>query len=218
MAHTLKTGPGGVELSGAGLDADAVNTEKAPLFSPGTRGQTQRKATSAHVSRSRDIKALYTKHHATLVKYLRKTYGAGPPEPEEVAHKAFAKLNELEDLSRIRNLPGFLWRTARNVLISEKRALAVREKGAADVEATIYASSSYAFDPERVLLAKEQIAVVERALMGMSERRRQILLMSRIEGLNNAEIGRRLGIARPAVSKHLSLALRDINAALQHKN
>ena len=52
----------------------------------------------------------------------------------------------------------------------------------------------------------------------LPERPRQIFRMSRIEGLNNEEIARRLEITVKTVENHLNIALKRIRHALRNCN
>lgn len=44
----------------------------------------------------------------------------------------------------------------------------------------------------------------------MPEKRRQVFLMSRVEGRSNAEIAQLLGITKKTVENHLNAALREL--------
>ena len=70
-------------------------------------------------------------------------------------------------------------------------------------------------EPERVVLAEEQIAVALGVLESMPKQRRRVFVLVRIEGLTHAQAARRLGISRPAVSKHVALAAAELYAALK---
>ncbi|MEM8572896.1 MAG: sigma factor, partial [Pseudomonadota bacterium] len=68
------------------------------------------------------ISVLYQEYAAELAEGLRKRFGNGPPDPDDVAQEAFQKVLERGDLSTIKNLRAFLWRTARNLILSSKRS------------------------------------------------------------------------------------------------
>ena len=157
---------------------------------------------------------LYARQHRSLVNYLKKTLGGGPPDPEDVAQAAFVKLAERGNLSRIRNLSAFLWRTAQNIVTSDFRAAAVRRARAKDIAEIFVQSAADGLDAERVLMAKDELDVVFAVLKAMPAKRRKILLMSRLEGHSNAEIARRLGLARSTVSEHLARAMLELDAAM----
>ena len=160
------------------------------------------------------IERLYRDYFQRLTDSLQAVYGTGPPEPEDVAQRAFAKLSERGDLSSIANLPGFLWRTARNILISDKRASSVRARRTPDLQEVYFPSSGDVLTPDRVFTAREQVGVVMEALRTMPEKRRRIFILNRLEGLSYTEIARRTGIGRTAVTKHVARATADIDAAL----
>ena len=65
-----------------------------------------------------------------------------------------------------------------------------------------------------VVAAREEVAQVSAALAELPPRPRQILLMSRIEGLSHAEIGSRLGIATKTVENHVGRALAQLTKRL----
>ena len=74
------------------------------------------------------LAALYREHGEQLAAYLRKAFGDGPPDPDDVAQEAFHRLVRQESLDRINNLRAFLWRTARNILLSQKRNIETRSQ------------------------------------------------------------------------------------------
>ena len=160
------------------------------------------------------LKRLYRTQYQQLRNYLRKLLGMGPPDPEDVAQTAFAKLAARKDLDDIDNLSAFLWRTAQNIVMSEHRASAVRNKRAQDVKDIYSPERADGCDPERVLIAETEIETVLAVLKTMPERKRQILMLSRIDGLKNAEIARRLGLSRSTVSEHLARAMLELDQAL----
>jgi RNA polymerase sigma factor (sigma-70 family) len=61
--------------------------------------------------------------------------------------------------------------------------------------------------PEAECLAKDDIRVVEAALRELPPKCRDVLLLSRIEGLSHDEIANRLGVSRSLVEKYAVRAL-----------
>lgn len=160
------------------------------------------------------LAALFAAHSAELSGYLRKTYGDGPPDPEDIAQQAFLQLAKVPNPSSIQNLKAYLWRIARNLTLTEKRNSRTRSKYNFEVRHLYFAAEGTETDPERVLEGQEQLAVISEALKNMPERRRQAFLLHRIENLNLAAVGRQLGITRRAAVKHVMRAVVDIEAAL----
>jgi len=157
------------------------------------------------------LNALYARHWGELCNYVKKQFGAGPPYPEDVAQEAFIKFASLEKCHEIDNPRAYLYRTAHNVLIDEQRRLALR--GAAGSEAKAFALSDDR-TPERVLVGREQLDVLTRALLAMPDVRRRSFLLNRLHGLSCVAIARMTGYSESAVKKHLRLAMIDLEAAL----
>ena len=164
------------------------------------------------------ITSLYEKHLRVLSNALRKRFGNGPPDPDDISQLAFQKLIERRDLPAIRNLEAFLWRTARNLVLKEKRAADIRSKRDYEIEQIFFPSAGDVFDPERVVSAREQISVLNEVLLAMPEKRRRAFVLHRVEGLTVSDTARRLGLSRTAVNKHLARAFAQIDAALKQIN
>ena len=157
---------------------------------------------------------LYRDHWRDLCRYIGATFGKGPPEPEDVAQLAFVRVAAHADFGAIENPKAFLWRTAQNIALSEKRAQAVRRRRADEVKDL--AAQGDDFSPERVLVARQEMAAIVAVLNAMPAKRRRMLVPNRIEGLSFAEIARRTGLSPTAVKKHVARAMIDLDAALAH--
>ncbi|MEM6415923.1 MAG: sigma-70 family RNA polymerase sigma factor [Pseudomonadota bacterium] len=158
---------------------------------------------------------LYRDHIADLKYFLLKEFGAGPPDPEDIAHEAFHKLAQEVDLSRISNHKAFLWRTARNLVLTEKRNTGRRTKFDYEVEQLYFASKGPKSTPEGVLEVSQQLSAVSCAIQEMPPARRKALIWRRIECMKMETIAERLGVSRRAVSKHIERAIVDIETALE---
>src|SRR3982751_272673 len=73
----------------------------------------------ALVRRDNGMEAVYARHWSELCHYIKKHYGAGPPDPEDVAQEAFMKFAAIDDRDAIDNPRAYLFRTAHNVLVDE---------------------------------------------------------------------------------------------------
>jgi RNA polymerase sigma-70 factor (ECF subfamily) len=159
--------------------------------------------------------AIYHKHSAALCRFLRRKYGPGPPEPEDVMHEAFSRLAALPDeaVANIEHPKAFLYRTAENLLNTERRKRAVRSAHAAELNFLEQARSECT--PERVLMARGQLDIAEAVLRKMPEKRRRCFLMHRFDDLSFAEIGRQLGMTPNGAKGHVERAMTEIVAALE---
>ena len=160
------------------------------------------------------VREWYDEYYGPLIGFLRSRFGPGPPEPEDMAQRTFTRLLEQHSLADVRDPRAFLWRVAHNLTVSEQRAASATEQGADRVRARQSLDEGYLLVPERVLEAKQQLQVAVRVIESMPERRKQVFLMVRVDGLSQAEVASRLGISPPAVSKHIGKATADLYDAL----
>ena len=158
-----------------------------------------------------EIQSLYDSYAGQLVATLRKMYGNGPPDPDDVAQQAFQKLIERGDLSTIQNLRAFVWRIARNLVLATKRTAAVRSRYDYEVEQLYFPLKDDVSSPENIIQAREQLAAVNECLLAMPKKRRRALMLHRLEGLSIAEVGRRLGISRSTAAQHVARAAADLD-------
>jgi len=169
----------------------------------------------------RALARLYDEHIEALTRYLRAAFGSGPPDPDDIAQETFVKLAERGELESINNHKAFIWRTARNLMLSSRRKLTTRTKYDFEVQNLLFAAVGSHSSAERVLEVKEQLELINNTLAKMPENRRIAFLMHRIDGLNFSAIGRQMGMSPNGVIKHVGRAMLDIknalDAASEHK-
>ena len=178
------------------------------------------RAPAADSAHNGDIAALYRAHSDNLVAALRKMFGDGPPDPEDVAQQAFIKLMERPDRSDIKDLKAFLWQTARNTFLNSLAEKEARHRHETEFERLCRPSEADPATPAKTLLARRELEAVNEALRRMPDKRRDAFLLHRVEGLPVAAVARRLGIARAPARRHIARAIRDIElylAGLEHK-
>ena len=139
-----------------------------------------------------EVGELYRRHWKEICVYLRRRFGAGPPEPEDIAQAAFLRLSGRGETEDLANPRAFLYRVAHNLAIEEHRREVARRRAEADDETDAETDD---FDPERVSIGRERRRLLETAFATLDPRTRQILIMSRQDGLSSAEIARRLGLS-----------------------
>jgi RNA polymerase sigma factor (sigma-70 family) len=165
----------------------------------------------ALVRRDDGMEVLYARHWSELCHYIKKHYGAGPPDPEDVAQEAFMKFAAIDDREAIDNPRAYLFRTAQNFLVDEHRRLALRRANPGDTEAQ---PGSDDRTPERVLVGQERLEILRCSLRAMPAVRRRSFLLNRLQGLSCAAIARMTGYSESAVKKHIGLALTELEAAV----
>lgn len=160
------------------------------------------------------IRTLYASSFDQLVGYLQARFRSCPHQAKEIAQQAFEQIVTRKGRGPIDNLKAFLWRTAHNIAVSELRSQRVADKYRTEARIMLCSSTDQAQPPEKLLEAREQLKVVREVLRGMPENRRRAFILTRIEGLSFAEAALRLGMSKPAVSKHVARAVTDLYVAL----
>lgn len=152
-----------------------------------------------------ELDAQYRRHWLSIRRYIVRRFGSGPPDPDDAVQAAFERFARLEDRSAINDAEAFLRRSAHNFVLDHYRAEKVRAQHARLEAAPEMGSDD--LDPEHVLSARERFAIIERAIKAMDEKRRDVLIMSRIHGLSSAEIARRLQCSPTLVKMRLAEAV-----------
>ena len=169
------------------------------------------KGTPTLMRRDAGMDVLYARHWSELCHYIKKHFGQGPPDPEDVAQDAFVRFAAIENREAIDNPRAYLFRTAHNALVDEHRRLALHRGNPADIDVR---AASDDRTPERVLVGQERLQTLARSLRAMPAARRRSFLLNRLQGLSCAAIARMTGYSESAVKKHIDVTLRDLEAAL----
>lgn len=160
-----------------------------------------------------DFSALYRATLAPLQRYLARMLG-NRTEAEDLAHDAYRRMYESMRDQEVRRPEAFLYTTARRLALNQikRRQIApVRESGDNVIELAV----AQAPGVERVVMARQEWAALEAAILNLPPGCRQVLLLCKVEGLSHAEVGARLGIAISTVEKQHARALRLLRAAWQ---
>ena len=179
-----------------------------------TRSLPSREPTG-HAEEKSNIATLYRSQARSLTETLRKYFGNGPPDPEDITQLAFQKLIERKDLADVRSLKSFLWRTARNLMLKEKRSANVRSKYDFEIEQLFFTAKHNEMTPERVLSAQAQLQVIDEVLREMPVRRRRCFILHKVEGLPIAEVGEVMGLPKSTAHRDIVRAGMEIDACLQ---
>lgn len=158
---------------------------------------------------------IYRRHWLELCHYLKKTFGAGPPEPEDVAQAAFARFASLDRPTEIQNPRAFLYATARNIVIDHKRAQGRHSAYARDVQREAATHSLDEISPERVLLEKQRLAIVRRTVLAMPARQRRVVVLHRLHNLTYSRIAADMGLSETTIRRLVADAVAQIDEALR---
>jgi RNA polymerase sigma factor (sigma-70 family) len=133
-----------------------------------------------------------------LKRYLKRHIGA--EDAEDVAQEAFTRLYVRE--ADARSPSGYLYQTARNLVIDSKRR--ARRAQAVLVESPpMEMITDYHPSPEEEVDWRQRLAQASALFDRMTPKCRRVFLLRVMEGCTYAEIARRLGMSAVAVEKQL---------------
>lgn len=161
------------------------------------------------------LKHLYERYWSDLCRHIRATFGAGPPDPQDVAQSAFARYLSIDDQQAVENPRAFLYTTARNIALDITRHHKHANRHSLSVAQDEGAHTIDEFSPERIALAQERAAALSKVIESLPKRQRQALLLHRLHDLSYSEIAERIGSSKSDVRRQIVRALETIEAALE---
>lgn len=157
-----------------------------------------------------DERALWLARHVLPHEPALRTWLARRPLPgldvDDIIQETYAKLSTLDDVSAIANVRSYLFTAAYSIMATHLRRSQIVSIGS-------YASlDEFAIldegpDPERTVLARDELRRLAEAIAGMPPRVRQVLILRRIDGLSQREVAAHLGISESTVEKQLASAM-----------
>lgn len=126
-----------------------------------------------------------------LVNYFYRHLAAAEPA-EELAQEVFVKIWTARSYVPRTPFGAWFWRLARNQLIDYLRAQGRRPQASADDEALSRLPEAGS-GPEEALLAAEERRALQAALQALPLRQRNVLILSKFQGLKYQQIAETLG-------------------------
>lgn len=165
--------------------------------------------------RSEALRALFQAHADTVRRRLRKVFGDGPPEPDDLVQVAFEKIAARGGVDDIDNPAAFLFRAAVNHGLNqiERRKTARRhvEATLADLVGPIVEEIT----PETVFSERERLARLQRALSELTPKQKTIVARARLAGETYAQIRTATGWSEADISRQLKAAIAVLQAAVE---
>lgn len=124
---------------------------------------------------------------------------------EDLTQDLFLRLLRRPDLFELRNPDGYIFEAAAN--LARDQARRVKARGGDHLELMAEVLETDGPDAEQTAAARSQLAAVLNAVDQLPPRTRDILMLSRFEGLTHAQIALRMKISTSAVEKHMARAL-----------
>jgi len=137
--------------------------------------------------------------------FLRRAQSA---DSDDLVQEVFLSLQARGEGARIDNVEGYLFRTAANVLGMRRRKAGWRWGSQEDLDEVQDFVDE--LSPERILIGKQALQLVVRALAEMPPRTAQAFFLYRFGQLSQEQVARRMGVSVKAVEKFLRKGLRHL--------
>ncbi|WP_050549234.1 sigma-70 family RNA polymerase sigma factor [Pseudomonas sp. GM33] len=131
-------------------------------------------------------------------------------EAADIAQASVERFLMLPEEQEVRSPAGLLRQIARNMKIdmARHRQRLPMESLESRADADFLPGLSHDFDPERIFLGQERVALLSQAVDSMPARCREAFILSRIDGLAHHEVATGMGISPSMVEKHVALGLK----------
>lgn len=143
--------------------------------------------------------------HAELLRYTRSRVN-DIEVAADLVQEACVRVMRYRGTLGSESLRSMLYRIINNLLADHWRRAQTRF---ADAHVSLDAEPIPALAPlpEDALADEERMAALKRAIMSLPPKRRQILILARLQGKSHSEIARECGITVSTVEKHLARAI-----------
>jgi RNA polymerase sigma factor (sigma-70 family) len=135
-------------------------------------------------------------------------------EVDDLVQEVLLRIQKRKPGPLVENAEGYLFEVAGNVLIDRNRRNRTRRRSD-HCELTEFHHPVDEMSPERVLLARQQMAMAVAALNELPDRTRQVFVLVRFEALSYKLVASRFGISVSAVEKHVIKAMRHLSDRLR---
>ena len=148
----------------------------------------------------------FSEHHRWLLQYLQRQM-RHRADAEDTAAETFCQLLAAKvDLETIEQPRAYLSTIARRLVFDRHRRRRLEQ---AYLERLALLPEELAPSPEDRFLLLEALSAIDRALTDLPLVVKKVFLLSQLDGLGYAEIGRRLEVSERTVGRYMTQALRQ---------
>lgn len=158
------------------------------------------------------LQELFSDHAPGLLNFLTRKY-QNHDLAEDVTQTAFARLSNEKTLSNIKNLRGYLYRMAENLVVDHIRHEKVKERYLESQKHHKQHIETNA--PEEAVEAQRQLGKLQESLERLPENCRTAFIYHRIHGLSYNDIAVKMDVSVSSVEKYMLHALRSCREAVR---
>ena len=154
---------------------------------------------------------LFRRYYSPMVRFCVR-FVADADQSAEIVQDLFVRLwTGREKLVVPDSFESYMLRSVRNAAITYIN----RERAHAETHQRLYTDESDANDPSEALQSNNLESSYRKVLATMPEKRREVFLASRYDGLKYAEIATKMGLSQKTVEAHMSAAIKQLREGLK---
>lgn len=162
------------------------------------------------------LEAISRRYRGPLNSFFRRRIVSGVQDYEDLTQEVLLRLARRKQDSAIERIEGYIFRTAKAVLVDRSRGLAGRDLERSELnDDALHPLAD--FSPDRVLEGKIKVQKALAAIEALPPRARQALILFRFEDKRQAEIAGIMGISVSAVEKHIKLCMHRLHEAMREE-
>ena len=165
----------------------------------------------AHAARVAALSEFVRNRHEALLRFFTLRTGSRE-EAKDLVQCAYVKVLAVDRPERIRDLEGYVWRSALNLVTDWSRRRAVRDDYARCAASD---SADLAHSIETELETRERIEVVARAHEALSPRCQEAFTLRVLEDRPFKDVGRAMGISDRMAKIYVARALSSLRETLE---
>jgi RNA polymerase sigma factor (sigma-70 family) len=130
-------------------------------------------------------------------------------ELEDIRQESYSRVYQAALRARPEIPKAFLFATARHLLVDWRRRgkIVIFCGGANEAYQDTLVDQ---ISPEQQILANIELAQLNRAILRLTPKCREVVWMRRVQGLSQREVAERLGVSEKMIEKHLHLGMRRL--------
>lgn len=159
-----------------------------------------------------DVQQLFRRYDGDLKRYLRRR-GASAETAADLTQETFLRLLTASPLGPVDNVQAYIFRTANNLSIDlarRQRLLPFLDNGEEVLDRLVDEAPS----PERIVLSRQELAILQSALNQVPPTPRNVFL-ARLDGRTFEDIGRLIGIPTQTAFSQMVRVMMHLRAALE---
>jgi RNA polymerase sigma-70 factor (ECF subfamily) len=154
---------------------------------------------------------IFRRYYTPMTRFCVRFVADGD-QAAEIVQDLFVKLwTNRERVTFNSSFESYMLRAVRNSAITYIN----KERAHTDVNTRIYTDESDANDPSETLQSNNLEASYQKILATMPEKRREVFLASRFDGLKYSEIAEKMSLSQKTVEAHMSAAIKQLREGLK---